>query len=44
MKYKVKIINPKFGVPISFLSKFTNTQFEIIGLFSDKRTNKECFI
>ena len=31
MKYKVKIKNPIFGVPISFLSKYCPEQFEILG-------------
>jgi hypothetical protein len=30
MKYKVKIKNPIWGVPISFLSKYCPEQFEIV--------------
>jgi hypothetical protein len=29
-KYKVKIKNPVYGVPISFLSKYCPEQFEIV--------------
>ena len=36
MKYKVKIKNPVFGVPISFLSKYCPEQFEILGLDDHK--------
>ena len=31
-KYKVKIKNPIYGCPISFLSKYSPLQFEILGL------------
>ena len=33
-KYKIKIKNPIWGVPITFLDKYCPTQFEIIGLMS----------
>lgn len=32
MKYRVKIGNPAFGVPISFIFHYNLTQFEIIGI------------
>ena len=30
MKYKIKILNPLLGVPISFITKYNSDQFEII--------------
>jgi hypothetical protein len=30
MKYKVKITNPIYGVPITFLDKYNPEQFEIV--------------
>ena len=30
MKYKIRINNPVFGVPITFLDKYNPEQFEII--------------
>ena len=32
------------GVPITFLDKYNPNQFEIIGLFADKRCDIDCFI
>ncbi len=32
MKYKVKILNPPLGVPITFLDKYNPEQFEILGI------------
>ena len=32
---KVRIKNPIWGVPITFLDKYYPTQFEIVGLFND---------
>ena len=42
-KYKVKIKNPIFGVPISFLSKYCEEQFEIVGNADDKSTYPDVF-
>lgn len=36
---KIRIKNPIWGVPISFLDKYCPTQFEIVGLTS---SSKEC--
>ena len=32
MKYKIRINNPVFGVPITFLCKYNPNQFEIIDI------------
>ena len=45
MKYKVKISNFVFGVPIGFLGyKYNPEQFKIIGLAADKRCDDPSFI
>ena len=41
---KVRIKNPIWGVPITFLDKYCPTQFEIVGLADDKRDKDEIFI
>ena len=41
---KVRIKNPIWGVPITFLDKYCPTQFEILGLAADNRDKCEIFI
>ena len=41
---KVRIKNPIWGVPITFLDKYCPTQFEILGLAADLRNECEFFI
>ena len=41
---KVRIKNPIWGVPITFLGKYCPTQFEILGLAADNRDKCEIFI
>ena len=41
---KVRIKNPIWGVPITFLDKYCPTQFEIVGLAADQRDKDEIFI
>ena len=43
MKYKVRIYNPIWGVPITFLDKYNPKQFKILGLANSARwINYEC--
>ena len=41
---KVRIKNPIWGVPITFLDKYCPNQFRILGLAADKRDECEFFI
>ena len=41
---EVRIKNPIWGVPITFLDKYCPTQFEILGLAADNRDECEIFI
>jgi hypothetical protein len=39
MKYKIKITNPIYGVPITFLDKHNPEQFEIVGYHNGGNKN-----
>ena len=41
---KIRIKNPIWGVPITFLNKYCPTQFEILGLAADKRDENPLWI
>ena len=41
---KIRIKNPIWGVPITFLYKYNPTQFEILGLAADKRDENPLWI
>ena len=41
---KIRIKNPIWGVPITFLYSYNPEQFEIVGLCNDKRCDDPSFI
>jgi hypothetical protein len=41
MKYKIKITNPIYGVPITFLDKYNPEQFEIVGMAASAGYDKQ---
>ena len=43
-KMKIRIKNPIWGVPITFLYSYNPEQFEIVGLCNDKRCDDPSFI
>ena len=43
-KYRIKILNPILGVPITFLDKYNPDQFEILGKTNSKLSAGEYLI
>lgn len=43
-KMRIRIKNPIYGVPLTFLDRYNPNQFRIVGLCNDKRDDNPCFI